>query len=282
MGERIDYLRVAFRGEAADVLKWKVAWQNVMEGFCLPRGEQFKAHCDFSKYYDTAQSGWVDTFECWGVAADYAFDNLEPKERSAITRFDYRVEVEEPAVGITTIYDIVMKNRGKSRRTITRIDSPKRTKKGGRDAGGDFLAVGSRESDRRSSFYKRSGEPWALEVQFGKSAPLKIFQEATRLYLDTPGMAYAEAFKKTAYNHFAQAIQDHFYLTVAQIDGTSSEADHVDAVSFQESLLTDFDFIWDKADPLAQEVIAEKVIAATQRRAIIEKEGLEEPPDLWL
>lgn len=282
MGDRIDYIRVAYRGDAEGSLAWKNGWSNVMAEYAEPRGLELKAVCDFSKFYDNAQRAWVDTFEAWGVGADYAFDNMPALQRGAITRFDYRVEVEEPAVGIRTVYDLVVKNKGRSRRTITRIDSPKRTKKGGRDAGGDFLAVGSRESDRRSSYYRRSGEPWALEVQFGKDAPLKIFQEATRLYLDTPGMDYPAAFRSVAYNHFTKAIQDHFYLTVGQIDGSAS-ADEIEGVhTLQESLLEDFDFIWNKSDPVAKEVITEKVIAEAARRAIIEKEGLEEPPDLWL
>lgn len=282
MSERIDYLRVAFRGDAPSVFEWKQGWTNVMEGFCLPRGDTFKKWCDFTKFYDAAQAGWVDSFECWGVAADYAFDNLRPAERPCVTRLDYRVEVEKPHVGISTVYHLVDRNKGKSRRTVTRISSPARTKKGGRDAGGDFLAVGSRESERRSSYYRRTGEPWALEVQFGRGYPLKIHREAVDLYLNTPGLDYGAAYRKVAYHHFSEAIRDHFYLSADQIAGRATEDENEQAVTFQETLLADFDLMWQQLDPIAKETITEKVIAAGQRRAIIEKEGLEEPPDLWL
>lgn len=282
MTDRIDYLRVAFRGDAESVFAWKSGWTERMEPYCTERGLQMKAVCDFSKFYDAAQAGWVDSFECWGKAADYAFDVLPVVQRPSITRIDYRVEMERPKVGIATVYHLVERNKGKSRRTITKISSPSRTKKGGRDAGGDFLAVGSRESERRSSYYQRSGEPWALEVQFGKGYPAKIHREAVDLYLNTPGLPYADAYRKVAYHHFSEAIRDHFYLSHDQIAGRASDDENEQAVTFQESLLSDFDLLWQQSDEIAKVVITEKVIAERERRAIIAEYEIEEPPDLWL
>jgi len=279
MSERFDYIRVAFRGSVEEAVAWKQRYEGLAYDYCEPRKMQPKQVCSTDRYYDNAAKEWIDTFEAWGQFADYVVDNMPVAHRGQVLRLDYRMSFDRLGIRAETIYHVVKTNKKRTRRTITQIDSPPRQKKGDRDAGGDFLSVGSKGSERRTALYKRGDEPYALEVQFGKGFPLKMHQEAVDLYLNTQGMAYSDALRKVAYHHFEQAVRDHLHFTVEMITGEESARIQDSVLSHQESLLEGFDLYWEQMDETAREVVAEKVIADTKNRAIITSEPVE--PDGW-
>lgn len=281
MAERIDYVRVAFRGEVREALEWKARFEAIVETFTTPRKMMFKQVAHFDRYYDNSAKQWVDTFESWGEAADYIVQELPVEDRANVLRYDYRMGFDKLAVRMSTIAHVVRANKGRTRRTVTQIDSPPRIKKGDRDAGGDFFAVGSKGSERRTALYKRGNEQWALEVQFGKGMPIKMHQEAVDLYLNTEGFTYYDALMKVLYMHFSEAVQDHLHYTVEMITGEMPVEEQHSAFNVQESFLAGFNLNWEQMDNDARLVVAEKVCTWQAERAIIVDEELIEPEGLW-
>lgn len=278
--ERIDYVRVLFRGDAHDSFQWKELIVEMMNDFLLPRKATFKTFCSFSRIYDNSAKEWMESFDTWGEAADFYMENIPFTDRPNVTRVDYRLSIGEPAVRMSTIEHVCRINRGKSRRTITRIDSPPRTKSGDRDAGGDFFAIGSKGSERRTALYKRGNEPWALEVQFGKGLPFRIHSEAVDLYLNGAGYTYYSAYMKVAYEHFTKAVREHMHYSVDQITGEEGVIDQQQGFDFQESLLETFEQQWYQMDDAARSVVAKMVLAKPETSVIMREEEIEEPE--WL
>lgn len=103
-------------------------------------------------------------WECWGPVTfcitRLPFGSFAPK----LNRLDVRMTVPDlDALGLDVMW-ATFRAAGKAR-TVHRYSSPARSKRNGRDAGGDTLAVGSHKSDVRVSWYIRKGESGAIEVQ---------------------------------------------------------------------------------------------------------------------
>lgn len=277
---RIDYLRIAYRGDIADLYHWLDRYRELAVDFCEPRKVPPSKFCDHSRFYDNAQKEWVNMFECWGIFADAVARVLPMSDRPNVMRVDFRREVPEMNVRISTIDHVVRANSKRTRRTITRLDSPMRMKKGDRDAGGDFFAVGSKGSDRRTAIYKRGREPWAVEVQFGRAYPPKMHQETVDLYTNTDGLTWYDAYTKVLAHHFDEAVRNHLHFSFEQISGAEKIQRQSSVLEYQESLLESFDQFWDEADPIAREVLREKVLQKTDKGSTMSYD-LVEPDDLW-
>lgn len=277
---RIDYLRIAYRGDIAYLHQWLDHYRQLAEDFCEPRKVTPAKFCNHDRFYDNSQREWVNTFEAWGIFADAVARVMPMNDRPNIMRVDWRVEVPEMNVRVSTIEHVVRANKARTRRTITRLDSPMRMKKGDRDAGGDFFAVGSKGSDRRTAVYKRGREPWAVEVQFGRAMPPKIHQEAVDLYTNTEGVNWYDTYTKVLAHHFDEAVRNHLHFSFDQISGAEKIQRQGDLLEYQENLLSNFDEFWANADPIAREVMREKVLQSPAKGSIIRYE-LVEPDDLW-
>lgn len=272
MSTRIDYVKIAFTGDVSNAINWKNRMFRYVDAFCEPRGVQVATFCTSDRYYDNHANVWVDYFEVWGEAADAFFNDLLPGDFGSIMRIDYRTQFDAPAISMLDLERIITNNKKGSRKTITRINSPIRTKKKGRDAGGDFLAVGSRGSDRRTAIYKRGNEPWAVEVQFGKKMPRLILQEANRLCEEHDYLYITLAYRRALEMAFREAVGDHLYYTIDQIVGTDPIYEQMEQQTQQEQLLLQFDFLYEQMDDNAREVVAELVIAERNNSAIIEED----------
>lgn len=280
MNDRIDYVRVMNREEGSALYLWKERLTSVMQEYCHTRKMEVRQVCDFNNHYDNSQRRWIVAFDVWGEAADYFFNQIAFSDRPNVTRVDYRIEIERLGVRMATIAHVVKVNKGRTRRTITQIDSPPRTKKGDRDAGGDFFAVGSKGSARRVALYKRGDEPHALEVQFAKGLPEQIHQRAVDLYLNKEGYTYQSAYMAIAREMFSEAVRDMLHYSVEHITGQTPVEEKQEVLNFQESLLENFDEYWEKLDDTARAVLREKVVAEPKKYDTIRYEE-SEPADLW-
>ncbi len=280
MAERIDYVKVKYSGNAGETFDWKERIMVIILDYCESRKLKTSAVSTFSRAYDREAGLWIEFFEVWGEAADHYFNEIAFTDRPNVVRIDYRAEIDRLFVRLDTIEHVVKVNRSRTRRTITRIDSPPRQKKDGRDAGGDMLAVGSKGSRRRVALYKRGNEPWALEAQFSQGVPFQLHQQAVDLYLNTEGMDYYTAYMKVAYAAYTEAVRDFLHYSFEQISGEAEASHGQEALDLQESFLAEFDTYWERLDDKARAVIKEKVIAKPDTYAIISYEPVE-PDGFW-
>lgn len=280
MSERIDYVKVCFRGNVEDAVAWIDRQRNIVLDWTEPRKVEPSKFCNTDRFFDFTNKAWVNVFETWGEAADFYFENMPFTDRANVLRVDYRMDVDNPGVRISTIEHVTRVNAGRTRRTVTRIDSPPRAKKGDRDAGGQFLAVGAKGTEKRVTFYKRASEPWALEVQFGKGVPFLMHQEAARKSLEPDSTGYYNEYMKICYERFRGAIADYLHFSVEAIQGEEKVPHNQQALNFQETLLENFDTFWSQMDEQARAVVREVVTTDPEKYATMEVE-LEEPDHLW-
>lgn len=281
---RIDYLRfTAPQSQYLDETAWKLQMEELFLQFCVPQGEALTKHGEFNRYYDNAARIWVLTFEAWGAAADALFDECARHRYGTILRVDYRFEVDRPGVKKDTVYYVAKRNKGKSRRTITNIDSPPRTKAGDRDAGGDFLAIGSKGSERRFTMYKRGKENWAVEVQFGKGVPQRISAMTYEKFIeDTKGdKPWQDLYREALHQMALEAITDMSHFGALDVLGETDPDYDPAALDFQESLLSGLEMNLPGMEALTIQTAIDALSRELDRRAIISTGDLEEPEGFW-
>lgn len=192
--------------------------------------------------------------ELWGVAADRFMLNVPTAYYATITRLDVRAEIPTLPIDYIEMLREVKKVKTNARRTNKYIDSPPRTKKDGRDAGGSSVIVGAAGSRRRLCVYLRTGSKTALEVQFGDGEPARYASLAKdAVERDTTGLlsTYA-ALKRIALQGYYDAVSDmsgHSYAEFAHLEFWQSQDEIFNS---QEELLTRMDETWDRMDPEAQ------------------------------
>lgn len=281
---RIDYIRVAMPGD--DPLL-KADWKLKMEAFIidrlLPEGDSFSKWASHMTWFDNSVKTWVTAIELWGQVADEFFHHWATPEYGTILRLDYRMEVDDLPCSLGQLEAFARKRNTNGFRTITRIDSRSRSKKGGRDAGGHFLAVGSRESQRRATVYKRGNEPWAIEVQFGRDLPQKMKQDAVQAYMETEGKydSWKDALVALLWQKAVDAVRDQYGVELEYLLGDTPDENPLEGFEYQESLFSD---LLAAIPEFAAEQVKKVVdlgIAELNRRAIIVSDDLIEPTDLW-
>lgn len=284
ISDRIDYLRVTIpQGDAFDETAWKLKTEEIFMSFCVPQGDKFTKWGNFERYYDNSLRTWCMYFECWGPPSDSFFNEVPRTHYGTILRVDLRFELDRPGIRIDTLEHVARRNKGKSRRTITRIDSPPRSKKGDRDAGGDFFAVGSKGSERRFTVYKRGDENWAVEVQFGKGAPTRFLHDAKEVWLNGQdyGPDFGDCFRRILYTNALEAITDLSYFSAYSVLGEVETEALPDAIEYQESLLAGLEMNLGHLDGDALSVAASALSRELDRRAILKVEDLTEPEGFW-
>lgn len=116
--------------------------------------------------------------EWYGEAAEYAITALPERMLSNVTRVDFRttlVDVDDQGIDLLADY---LRRSARGDRNLTQYDTRKRTKKNGRHAGGKGVALGSHKSQQRLTWYKRTGEPAALELQVQGQKSVQLVRDA--------------------------------------------------------------------------------------------------------
>lgn len=169
---RVDYLTIYAYGSPSQVRSLLSRWSREVASNTPPdrRGKTGVAYKSYPSHRTTSETV-VEKFECWGKGADALAKTLSPVEWACVERCDYRVEFTQPPCDLRELEDKAHQAcQGGTR--ITRDISRPRARRGGRDGGGELLAVGSHASDTRLTVYKRGREDWATEAQTSG----KIFQ----------------------------------------------------------------------------------------------------------
>lgn len=131
------------------------------------------------RIYDSQTRQSCRFIEVWGSLAHVFFWIIPVQRLPNISRIDMRAEAAWHDLDFGRLKLSASQCRYASKRRIQTIESPIRSKKGGRDAGGVGLSIGSHGSERRVSVYKRGkNEPYAVECQFSKGLPLTFWQTA--------------------------------------------------------------------------------------------------------
>lgn len=174
---RVDYLRVAISGEPAAVLATCADYARLCGSYPTAvhgrsTGKSFKEYPGQSKNTHT----WVKIFETWGDAADVLAHHLSAEAWRGVTRMDWREEVDTPPLSLRELEDRAHRFCQGALR-ITRDVSRLRSRRNGRDGGGELLGVGSHASDTRLTVYKRGTAEYAVEAQLsGKQLTALIAQ----------------------------------------------------------------------------------------------------------
>jgi hypothetical protein len=236
--QRIDYLRIKLKGDAAAIMRQKGEFEDYVWQYAEPRNATLSSLMNFGSMYDPAAKEWFTTFETWGLCADHVFDVMPNFYVSQVTRIDIRRESSELTVPLHALDELVRRNAGNKRSTITRLTSPIRTKKAGRDAGGDGVYVGSRDSDRRVAVYRRGNEPWAIEAQFSKAMPEQLRQQAYDAW-QGQGVTKTlkEAYLMACTQAFEDAVRQKMHYTYDQLAGNEDSFTQDQMLNYQEDLL---------------------------------------------
>lgn len=161
---RFDYAKFSFHFDsemAQNIAKeLRDAVQQWMKAFPTTQG----ATKESTHGYTVNDRTYV--FEMWGALADVV--HLLPFNywSAHLERLDVRQEVNYDEDNVDRLYDFLNKS-GTSGRNLQKFNTKKRSKVGGRSAGGKGMAIGSHKSDFRMTVYRRGGEAGAVEFQLG-------------------------------------------------------------------------------------------------------------------
>lgn len=208
VGYRVDYGKFLVRCEWDRLQQFKADWDYVMHEVGLRAnwsgGQKLRA------LGADSEGERMYAFEVWGHLAE-AVHLLSWEQWSPYCeRIDLRTEVDMCDDGRQQFYEHVKRN-GARGRNVVEYSSKKRSKEGGRHAGGKGVAVGSHASDYRLSVYQRGDEPGALEFQL-RGARIERGLNTAQMMLDTDGpksawRVWQEAFRVMWANAWVEGQQ---------------------------------------------------------------------------
>jgi len=175
---RVDYVKIIISGTPSEVLTTVERYSASLDGLGEPvhgraKGKPFKVYPTFGSDPQT----WYKAFECWGTAADTFARSLKAHEWAKVTRVDYREEIPTPPLSLSELEKRAhLACQGGTR--ITRDVSRLRSRRDGRDGGGQLLGVGSHKSDSRLTVYLRGRAEWATEAQLSGEIIKQIISQA--------------------------------------------------------------------------------------------------------
>lgn len=177
---RVDYLKIWLSGTPSAVISEKVWLAEVLQSEGNTNGYGAKPFKSTPSYKATTEV-WVEMFECWGPQCDKLARLLTPAQWAGVSRVDYREEIDEPPVSLLRLEQMT-RDVSQGGLSVNRYTSRPRTKRGGRDAGGEGIGLGAHSSDRRVTVYKRGRDPWAVELQVSGKMALAAIAEARRRF----------------------------------------------------------------------------------------------------
>lgn len=159
---RCDYAKFAVKMEPDRIQKLYREWRDCIQGgdptLDAPQDNSFKSvriNPDGTRLY---------VFQVWGERATTVRYLDWSVWSKYLERIDVREETDVSRKGIEALYNYAS-SHNTARRNIQLFTSRSRSKRDGRPAGGDGLAIGSHKSDFRFSIYKRGTERGACEFQ---------------------------------------------------------------------------------------------------------------------
>lgn len=176
-GGRIDYLKFSVPLPVEHVKAWKDVWLAVFDADHIAEGKPHTATVGSVK---RAENGnYLYAFEAWGEVCanvvELPFDQWAPW----LYRIDIRKDCDVTQQGLDTLYSHLRETCGDNR-NVQQFNTKPRSKRGGRNAGGIGLQVGSHKSDFRVVVYRRHGEQGAIEVNLTGDV-LKDIKDAARM-----------------------------------------------------------------------------------------------------
>lgn len=185
MSSRIDYVQIRLSGDQyqrkADVSEWEALAQSIVQ----KQGIEGKPYDDQMKW-DRVTKSWHTFFNVWGPAADTFYHNLGVSTFSKVSRLDYRIDATNDQLDIETVGALARKNARAKGLAFGYFAGRVRTKRGGRDTGGDSLFVGAKGGNRRIALYERGNQPPAIEAQVCQTLLKNYIQDAYDNTVDTP------------------------------------------------------------------------------------------------
>jgi hypothetical protein len=234
MSTRIDYLR--FRIHTADSEDRNIGADLTVRCEALSRSMKLEGKSyDVQSSYNRQLKRFVGFFNCWGALAQQLFNEIPVHYMKYLMRADIRTDCGLSGIPVETV-EKALRAGATSRNTIGRTTSPARTKRGGRDAGGDGVHIGSKESQYRLSYYQRGKEARAVELQLQGAALARVVGAAFQMAGDVP-----ETKRK-----FIAALTDEMGRYFASkagfeigklITGSVTEADMFDTVESQLDMM---------------------------------------------
>lgn len=187
------------------------AWHQVFGGTEGPQGG--KTYNIVSVKKGERHGAFYYMFDVWGEAAALV-DNLDfVAWYSFLSRVDLKLPMPMTVDGRDNYYQYAKEKIG-NKRSMGFNDSPRRQKRGDRDAGGNTLHLGSHKSDFRVHWTMRGQEDGYQEFQLSGSrlAPV-LFSQA--FYIREQG----EWVKKTGWEPMMQALLVSANLELSDLDG---------------------------------------------------------------
>lgn len=201
--ERIDYVRLRLPWDGLDKAQAAAEWSATMDDLCAQEGKSRKCY-GFDMYYDHGLKRKVPYFQVWGEMADVFFNTLKLSEVRDLMRLDYRETIaKEPADWDELFYLLKKRNRGKVQ--TKQLTGNKRSKEGGRDTGGEYIAMGAEGSFRRVSIYERAAEGPVWEFQCVGAGLREVVQRAFQEVREGTSQLHQqlrEELKNEAYKYF--------------------------------------------------------------------------------
>lgn len=216
---RFDYVRITIFGTPSEVINQVGEWTVTYESFGSPvhgraKGKQTKSY----NAMGSDATLWYKTFECWGEAAD-AFAHALPQALWAqVTRCDWREEIPTPPLSLDQ-----MKVRAKrycpSGMRVTTDESRLRSRRNGRDGGGELLGIGSHASDTRLTVYKRGWAEWAVEAQISGKQLSAIVAEARHEHSQDPHEPMYNIMQKVMFRKLRTLVQQRLAMPFEELAG---------------------------------------------------------------
>lgn len=214
---RIDYVRITIFGPPSAVLGQVGEWEAEYASFGAPvhgrpKGKQTKSY----NAMGSDATIWYKTFEVWGEAADAFARNLPQALWTQVTRCDWREEIPTPPLSLDE-----MKVRAKkycpSGMRVTTDESRLRSRRNGRDGGGELLGIGSHASDTRLTVYKRGWAEWAVEAQVSGKQLAAIVAEARHEHSQEPHEPMYSIMQKVMFRKLRTLVQQRLAMPFEEL-----------------------------------------------------------------
>jgi hypothetical protein len=205
---RCDYAKFKARVDYDQAQVLSAIWQHTETEY------RVATRCDGGAKISALGPGDGDkrlyAFEVWGELSEMV--HLLPFELfiEHVDRLDVRQAVNMADDGREELYQHLAAGKVKGR-MLTKYSSRRRTKQGGRHAGGQGFAVGSHKSDFRFSVYQRGDEPGAVEFQMSgkrvERALSNVWQIREERPSDADWFSWADLLRTLHRNGWSEAVE---------------------------------------------------------------------------
>lgn len=260
-GTRIDYVRLRLPSDGLDKAEAAADWTAQIDHIIQKLGIDRKCY-GFDMYYDYHLKRKIPYFQVWGEASDAFFNTLTTGDMRRLMRLDYRRLIAGDIKDWDQLF-FMLKRRNKGKIATKMHTANKRSKEGGRDTGGDYVAMGAEGSQRRVSLYERAAEGPVWEFQCVGAALKSVLSQA--LVAGDLRIAEATDLVRAALEHEATAyFVKYTGFQPAQLDeGLPTQQGIVDYTD-PEEVASQLDLFWEIAPAEVREAFLEAHTTMTE------------------